>query len=301
MKRKRYPNLIGRTPKRIFAFGCSFTNYQWAMWPELVALQLNIPLYNFGRSGAGNLYISHAISQADAYYNFNENDLVMICWSNWLRYDRVEDNIWYTYGNLWADPELAKTLGINECGTYNRDLGLISLTQKLIRSKGCQYHFFGMSNFKKEESPYRSRDIYGTLQTLFKDELDEWKGTFEDNMITPRYNYSKRAFNGEFTDGHPFPVESLQVLKSMFDHKWTIDKQTLQIERKMIQLLKEQIQLVKTNKHLKKEFLRANRNFHLYMIPEEYNDTLENNKGVKNNVYDLKKSFLNLNPPPMMI
>lgn len=302
MKRNRVPpSLINKKPKRIFTFGCSFTNYQWAMWPEIVALQLDVNLYNFGRSGAGNMYIAHVVAQADAYYNFNEDDLVMICWSNWLRYDRVEDDTWQTYGNLWADPELARRIGINEHGTYNRDIGLIYTTQKLVKSKNCQYHFFGMSNFLKEESPYPNKDVFGTLQNLFKEELNEWKGTFEDNLTVPRYNYSKKAFNGEFTDGHPYPVESLQVLRSMFDHKWTIDSQVKQIEIDMIEFFKRQITIVKTNKKLKKDFLKAGKTFHCYMIPDENVDECEKIKGVTNHVYYLKKEWLRLKQKPMMI
>ena len=80
--------LITRPPKRIFTFGCSFVEYYWATWAEILGKDLGIPLYNFGKSGGGNQYIANTFAQANAVYNFNEDDLIIVSWTNVCREDR---------------------------------------------------------------------------------------------------------------------------------------------------------------------------------------------------------------------
>lgn len=76
---------------RLFTFGCSFTKYNWAMWPELVNFEYNpSEFYNFGRCGAGNQYIAHKVALANQIYNFTSDDMVMICWTHIFRKDWFE-------------------------------------------------------------------------------------------------------------------------------------------------------------------------------------------------------------------
>ena len=50
--------LITLEPKRIFTFGCSFTNYLWSTWANILGYEFReAEFYNFGKSGAGNQYI----------------------------------------------------------------------------------------------------------------------------------------------------------------------------------------------------------------------------------------------------
>jgi hypothetical protein len=88
--------LINRPVRRVFTFGCSFTGYAWMCWPEAIAYDLNIPLYNYGRSGAGNQYIFNMLMQANNYYKFDENDLVIVSWTNVYRDDKFIKNNWVT-------------------------------------------------------------------------------------------------------------------------------------------------------------------------------------------------------------
>ena len=52
--------------KRLFAFGCSFTCYIYPTWADIIYQSLNedCEFYNCGRSGGGNLFISHRITEA---------------------------------------------------------------------------------------------------------------------------------------------------------------------------------------------------------------------------------------------
>ena len=78
--------------KRIFAFGCSFTEYLWPTWADIIgrsfSQQHGYEYYNFGNSGSGNYYILNSLFWADKKYNFSTDDIIMIMWSSWNREDR---------------------------------------------------------------------------------------------------------------------------------------------------------------------------------------------------------------------
>ena len=74
--------------RRFFAFGCSFTKWRWAMWPEIINCEFQPEVYeNHGVPGAGNQFIAHQVAIADQKHKFNKDDLVMICWTHVFRKD----------------------------------------------------------------------------------------------------------------------------------------------------------------------------------------------------------------------
>ena len=136
--------LITIQPQRLFAFGCSFTNYYWPTWVDIVAQELQIPYYNYGQAGAGNQYIFNKLMQADSYYQFDKNDLVIVCWTNVAREDRYAHGHWETPGNIytqssydekfvrqWADP----------VGYAVRDFATIKAVAGFLSGRQTQHHF----------------------------------------------------------------------------------------------------------------------------------------------------------------
>ena len=80
--------LYNTKPSRLFTFGCSFTEWNWATWANILAYDLDCEFYNFGRRGAGNFYISNLITQADSVYNFCSDDLCLTAWEkDWKEAD----------------------------------------------------------------------------------------------------------------------------------------------------------------------------------------------------------------------
>lgn len=87
--------------KRIFTFGCSFTNWIWPTWADIIAVQTNIPVYNGALSGLGNVGIAHRLVEYDLRYNFTESDLILIMWTGWNREDRYLKDGWQLCGNIF--------------------------------------------------------------------------------------------------------------------------------------------------------------------------------------------------------
>ena len=96
--------------KRVFFFGCSFTNYGWPTWADAVGHTLNgqgYEYYNFGLPGSGNDLIFKTMLRAKQEYNITSDDLIMVMWTSWNREDRYTrteegDNgvAWQLQGNV---------------------------------------------------------------------------------------------------------------------------------------------------------------------------------------------------------
>lgn len=88
---------------RFFAFGCSYTNYLWPTWADIIARDLGIEYHNYGRAGFGNVAIECEILRADIEHKLTKNDLVIIMWSHWNREDRYIAGEWKPRGNIFTN------------------------------------------------------------------------------------------------------------------------------------------------------------------------------------------------------
>ena len=87
--------------KRAFLFGCSYTEYKWPTWANILQKDLDIPVYNWGLSGIGNVGIHCRMLQCDIKHKFTSEDLIIVVWSSWTREDRYIQGRWKNYGNLF--------------------------------------------------------------------------------------------------------------------------------------------------------------------------------------------------------
>jgi hypothetical protein len=233
-------NLIIRQPKRVFTFGCSFTNYAWSMWPEIIAYDLNIPLYNYGRSGAGNQFISNCITQAHAKHCFTDDDLVIVCWTNICREDRWVDGEWLLAGNIFSqDIYSSKWVKkfVDPLGYFIRDLSCINLVDVFLKSTNCQYHFLSMMNMfnadqwgdnivktctKLNPDTGIMDDVLDTVSSMYKSSTNKINKSFYEilwnNDISLKLSQEAERFEGLFDDGHPWPEESLKYLEEIFSN-----------------------------------------------------------------------------------
>jgi hypothetical protein len=226
--------IIERPVKRLFTFGCSFTNYFWSTWPEVIAYDLDIPLYNYGQSGAGNQYIANMICQADNIYKFDEDDLIIVSWTNVAREDRWVNGQWITPGNIysqgiydqkfvekWSDP----------VGYLVRDLASIKSTKIILEKVGCQFHFFSMCDityqFNQNSNsnnivPDQIKSKYESLCLQYKRDIDFilpsfYKILWDNDINRNKFSLEKELGYNFFQDGHPYPEEHFRYLSSIFN------------------------------------------------------------------------------------
>lgn len=251
--------LITRKPKRLFTFGCSFSNYNWGgMWPEIVAYDLNIPYYNYGLCGCGNQYMACMLMQADIFYKFNSDDLIIVQWTNVCREDRYAWGVWQTSGNIfgsnlyndkykkqWADPE----------GYLLRDLTSIQFVDTFLASKECQYHFLSMVNVACRPDQYSDdTKIFDNITSIFSDTLSKIHKSFYEvlwnDKISIKENRDIQLIGKKFFDGHPHPAETLEYLQKTFTEH-LFDARTIQSVGEIHQKWIDEMKKYHTTYHFK--------------------------------------------------
>jgi hypothetical protein len=85
---------------RLFTFGCSFTQYMWPTWADIIAYDLGIEYRNYAVAGLGNVGIQHRILEADIKHTFTDKDIILILWTGWCREDRVKNHQWIASGSV---------------------------------------------------------------------------------------------------------------------------------------------------------------------------------------------------------
>jgi hypothetical protein len=242
--------LVKQKPKRLFTFGCSFTSYHWLTWPEIVAYDLHIPLYNFGLSGAGNQFIFNMLMQAINRYNINESDLVIICWTNVCREDRRLASGWLTPGNLFTADSIYDTAYLKKWATYPegyaiRDFAVFDASRRVLKNINCQFSMLSMISLTYYNQWTDDLINLEQLDLLYQTVLDQINPSFyevlwwSDHQIKKNKDHEK--IGPDFIDGHPSPAEHLDYLIKTFTghvfNKETIDQVNL-IEDEWIGLLK---------------------------------------------------------------
>jgi|TARA_R110000803_G_scaffold83101_5_gene149275 hypothetical protein len=90
---------------RLFTFGCSYTEFIWKTWADIIADDLQIPFQNWGASGTGNIAITSRILECDLKHKFTKDDLIIVNWSSWHRIDLVNEyRYWGCGGNAFNNP-----------------------------------------------------------------------------------------------------------------------------------------------------------------------------------------------------
>lgn len=222
--------LLTRAPRRLFAFGCSFTSYHWPCWPEIVAHDLGIPFHNYGRAGAGNQYIFSMMMLADSHHGFCEDDLIMITWTNFCREDRYVNGEWVCPGNIFTQSYYDQDYVMRYADPYGymlRDMAAIKATFYFLSSRGCQFHQMKMLDFtmadqweldKKASERYLSAmSAYGKYLSMIRPSYYEvlWNNDLESKIAA-----DERAIGPGFFDVHPTTSEHLCYLSRVFDHEF---------------------------------------------------------------------------------
>ena len=131
--------------KRLFTFGCSFTNYIWPTWADIVSNDYDYS-ENWGQRGGGNKYIYFSLIECHQRNNITADDTVMIMWSSQAREDRFLKGKWHTPGSVYNSDysdefieEYTDTTGyLLDTVTY------IQGSYHLLDSIGCEKHFLSI-------------------------------------------------------------------------------------------------------------------------------------------------------------
>jgi len=227
---------------RFFAFGCSFTDYNWPTWANIIAQEIP-DHYIYAKSGAGNFYIFQALMQATLHHKIDRHDLVMIMFSNITREDRFTKNRgWITPGNLYYQNEYdQKFLKNYLChhGYLMRDLNLVTGCHLALENIGCDYELMSMVPFDSESSETKRIDNIEYILNFYKDTLNVIKPSVLETVFNndwesrPKRPCYRVCWQKEtYRDNHPTPVEHLMYLKYIYP-KLELKNQTIDFVERM--------------------------------------------------------------------
>ena len=211
---------------RAFYFGCSFTDYYWPTWADIIS-QAIPNNYKYAQCGAGNFYIYQAVVEAVAKHQICDNDLVMVMFSNVTREDRyTKSNGWITPGNLFHqdtyDEKFLKKF-FCEKGYLMRDFTLIEGIDRILSTTGSDYSLMSMIHLDSYSSDNtRIENVNEVLETYSNTLLKIKPSVFEvifnndwgNRQIRPKYTC--HWSDGVYIDNHPTPAEHLEYLQKTF-------------------------------------------------------------------------------------
>lgn len=178
---------------RIFTFGCSFTNYYWPTWADIIGHGLDHDQYqNWGRSGAGNQFIFNSIVECHARNCIDTNDTVVVMWTNVGREDRYLNGEWQTPGNIYSqslyDKDFVRRFA-DMRGYYIRDLATMQAVHLILDNIGCNYYFLNMVEIT-------THDQYKNFNNT--EQISDLLETYRDTVKIMRPSIHQIVFQGDW-------------------------------------------------------------------------------------------------------
>tara|TARA_Y100000022_G_scaffold130131_1_gene112782 strand:- start:696 stop:1556 length:861 start_codon:yes stop_codon:yes gene_type:complete len=232
---------------RLYVLGCSFSNYAWPTWADMLGLEFD-EYENWAFPGLGNRAIAERVAEIHAKNKLTKDDTVIIQWTSHLRHDwhatdaRHQDNAgWKTSGSLFNyinqeifDEKWIKTFW-SETSYIMHTFNNILLTQEFLNGIGCNWRMTSMGYINKMNSDYpdgehgeqtsdiniwESQPNLQVYKKIFDDETKWIKpvGTFAWNHESKPYKFKSMQDKSVFAiDRHP----------TIQQHKDYLDKHVL--------------------------------------------------------------------------
>lgn len=225
--------------KRFYALGCSFTNYAWPTWADMLGTYYDV-YENWAYPGLGNRAITERLAELHARENLTKNDTVIIQWTSHLRHDwhandtRHDTHVgvgWKTSGSIFNyinanlyDDKWIKTFW-DENSYVMHTFNNIILAQNLLNAVGCNWRMTSMGYINKMNSDYPDSD-HGEKT----DNVDVWKDVpglllykkiFDDKSkwLKPVGSY---AWNNKTNDHYKFKADN--GFSFVFDRHPSVDQ-----------------------------------------------------------------------------
>lgn len=185
---------------RLVVFGCSFTDYSWPTWADIIADDLGCDYENWAVGGGGNQLIARR-----ALYRwcrgFDPQDLVMIQWTSISREDRWHDGRWIAEGSVALSPTYRKHFVYRYWDPEN---DVINTAQARIGTEQLLGDLIQYQMEMQWREPGPVPEYSGRI-------YDYWRKKIPPQDEVPA---DCRPWDGRTRDGHPTPLWWLQWVES---------------------------------------------------------------------------------------
>lgn len=203
---------------RLFTFGCSFTQYKWPSWADILGLNFD-EFYNFGQPGSGNFFLLYQFIFANEYYKFNKNDTLIFMLSNDARVDIIKNKEWLTTGLVFHSKEILGNKFFEhytETHAVESSYMYVYLLKEMLKKIDCKYEILNaFSSFYGNESDF----LYGNLKTISDikynltnteiESVEKFMKSINDESYDLINDLSKKTYK----DGHPTVSAYLKYVK----------------------------------------------------------------------------------------
>jgi len=157
--------------KRLFTFGCSFTNYAWPTYADFLGNEFDY-YENWGWPGLGNRAIAERIAECHARNTFTKDDTVIVQWSShvrhdWFRTNDLSNKGWQTKGSIFNylnadifDRKWIETFW-DENAYFMHNMNFILLAQGLLNSCKSTWRMTTITDIEKLGSDYPNIESHG--------------------------------------------------------------------------------------------------------------------------------------------
>lgn len=207
-----------RRYKRLFTFGCSFTQYHWPTWADILGYDAHY-FENWALSGGGNDFILNRLVECHQRNTLDKDDLVMIMWSGVTREDHYNGR-WQLRGNIYTCHDMDAIIkNRSPQGYLLKSLNYITAAKSLLDSIGCDYHFLsmlpiGQAEFQQHNPDSAMLELYQDVLSTVKPSIFEtiYNSDWSNTKFNVRVNYGGKWGN----DPHPAPALHLDYLIKTF-------------------------------------------------------------------------------------
>ena len=186
---------------KLITFGCSFTDYSWPTWADIIALDLDCEYENWAIGGGGNQQIARRILYRDQEFGWKDTDLIMVQWTSITREDRFYSTRWVSQGSVSMAPHYGPEW-VKKYWSWNNDV--INTAQARITSELILGH----------RLRYQMAMTWGDGDHLLArdDRITKfWRSKLTACDEVPSH---AKPFNGRTADGHPDPAYWLRWVET---------------------------------------------------------------------------------------
>jgi len=237
--------------KRLFTFGCSYTEYSYPTWADILGSTFSF-YKNYGRGGASNYYIMSKFIESNQKHNFTSGDVVYVMFTGFSRFTYLrkelsksvrDDGEYYWHGDWVTNGEIEnyfrstkdETTGKLLDSVWTTDLGIymsyiaISTVRAILEKSGAEFRLMlaidnrdFVNNPKTyslaDDSIEAAKKFYELLDIKYS--MDEWRDDNYDQSDRVVWDGAWEEVNcpSKRIDGHPTIKMHYDYIKKYFPH-----------------------------------------------------------------------------------
>lgn len=216
--------------KRLFTFGCSYTTWTWPTWADMLAADFDQHL-NYAIRGSGNMSIAHRVSECLINNNITKNDVIIIQWTDYHRFDIHLPNLtknsnWAGGGNIFNNQYIPEDIkrSWNEYSYVLYTLNNINMTINLLKNSKCKWYMTFRIDLLGDIPKFSNLKNY---QKIF--DIDNFLKPIDDYVPRKEYKGIKlpkelvKLGTGEY-DAHPTTIHHRNWLMDNLGNKLSLEK-----------------------------------------------------------------------------